>query len=192
MQTAIIFLEVTIAYIFLLTAWKYWKLTIRDAVRDELFDLRDAWRNHWVDAHKDLNDPYYGYIRNRINAYLRYTAQWRLLDTWHMAKNQNRINQVVCEYQARHNPEPPPPNEEILSVATDIRKKAIDALRTYMIVTSVLLSPIVLIATVVIAIKTFTWDMALSKAVVWIGEKTSIGNSRIVDNAVTVGDFNFA
>ena len=192
MQAAIIFLEITIAYILLLVAWKHWKLTMRDLARDELFDLRDNWRDYWVNANKDLNDPYYGYIRNRINAYLRYTAQWRLLDTWHMAKNQNRINQVVCEYQACHNPEPPPPSKEILSVAQDIRKKAIDAMRVYMITTSVLLSPIVLIVTVVITVKTFTWDMALSKAVFWIGEKTSIGNSRIVDNAVMVGDFNFA
>ena len=38
-----------IALLLLLLAWRNWKATARDAVRDTIIDLRDEWRNYYVD-----------------------------------------------------------------------------------------------------------------------------------------------
>ena len=87
-------------------AWRLWKRVVRDMVRDSLFDLRDNWRKYWVDRKMRLDDPFYGYVRNQINAYLRYTAQWRMLDTWYIVRHLDRIEPIAREYRARNTPEP--------------------------------------------------------------------------------------
>lgn len=72
-------LEILIAFVTLVAAWRCWKKTARAAVRDRLFDLRDELRNHYVEVGLDMNDGVYELIRGRINKLLRYTKDMRMI-----------------------------------------------------------------------------------------------------------------
>lgn len=66
-------------FVVLCLAWRQWKISMRDIVRDRLFELRDEWRNHYVENGLDMTDGAYAEIRDLINCMLRYTKQMRMI-----------------------------------------------------------------------------------------------------------------
>ena len=176
----------------LFAAWRLWKRVVRDMVRDSLFDLRDNWRDHWVLRHKDLADPFYGYVRDRVNGYLRYTAQWRVLDTWYIVRHLDEIAPVAKEYSARKMPEPAAPDSEASELAAKIRADSIQAMRAYMMLTSVLICPLVVVAIAVMLVKTLTWDRSIRKALELVSSRIRAGDERTIESAVTIGNLNIA
>ena len=176
----------------LFAAWRLWKRVVRDMVRDSLFDLRDNWRDHWVMGNKDLAHPFYGYVRNQINSYLRYTAQWRVLDTWYIVRHIDEIAPIAKEYSARKMPEPAAPDSGALDLAAKIRADSIQAMRAYMMLTSVLLCPVVVIVFAGILLKTFAWDRSIRRALEWVSARILVDDERTIESAVTIGNFNMA
>jgi hypothetical protein len=73
-----------ILFIFLLmAAWNYVILPSNlDSSRDQLFDLRDELRAHFIEKGWDISLSKYGETRAAINGYLRFideTSIWRLM-----------------------------------------------------------------------------------------------------------------
>ena len=192
MQNAMTYILFAFWLAVLFAAWRLWKRVVRDMVRDSLFDLRDNWRDHWVMENKDLANPFYGYVRNQINGYLRYTAQWRVLDTWYIVRHIDKIVPVAKEYSARKMPEPAAPDSDASKLAAKIRTDSIQAMRAYMMLTSVLLCPVVAIVFAGVLLKTFAWDHSIRKALDFVGSKIPVGDERMIESAVTIGNFNFA
>lgn len=182
----------TIWLVALMAAWRLWKRTLRDDARDRLFDLRDEWRTYWVDSGLDMSHPHYGYTRNEINSFLRSTAQWRMLDSWYIAKNRKRIDAVVSEYRQRRRAEPAAPDAETERISRRMRGEAVDVLRAYMLLTSVALFPLVVLVFAALAVKTLTWNSALRRALLWVGDAVHVGRSSVIENAVVIGDGQFA
>lgn len=185
-------IQFTVWLVAFMAVWRLWKRTVRDSVRDRLFDLRDEWRAHWADAGLDMSHPHYGYMRNEINSYLRSTAQWRMLDSWYLAKNQKRINAVVAEYRQRRKVVPAAPDSETSAMAVRMRADAVESLRAYMLLTSVAIFPLVVVVFAALAVKTLTWDSALRRAVAWVGNAVHVGRSSVIENAVLIGDGQFS
>lgn len=192
MQNAMTYILFAFWLAVLFAAWRLWKRVVRDMVRDSLFDLRDNWRDHWVMENKDLANPFYGYVRNQINGYLRYTAQWRVLDTWYIVRHIDKIAPVAKEYSARKMPEPAAPDSDASKLAAKIRTDSIQAMRAYMMLTSVLLCPVVAIVFAGVLLKTFAWDRSIRKALDFVGSKIPVGDERMIESAVTIGNFNLA
>lgn len=178
----------TIWLVALMAVWRLWKRTVRDDVRDHLFDLRDEWRAYWAEKGLDMSHPYYGYTRNEINSFLRSTASWRMLDSWYIAKHSRRIDAVVSEYRQHRKVEPAAPNAEACETARRMRAESVEFLRAYMLLTSVSMFPLVVIVFAVLAIKTLTWNNALRRAIVWVGDAVHIGRRSVIENAVAIGD----
>ena len=193
MQNMITFISFAFWLSVLFATWRLWKRVVRDMVRDTLFDVRDTWREHWIKTGNALDDPFYGYVRRRINGYLRYTAQWRMLDTWYIVRHIDKIEPIAKEYRARKMPEPAAPNKETLELAAKMRMDSIKALQAYMMLTSVLLCPIfVLVAFVMLLKKAFAWTPSINKAFDWISSKIQAVNERMIESAVTIGNFSIA
>ncbi len=193
MQNMITFISFAFWLAVLFATWRLWKRVIRDMVRDTLFDLRDSWRMHWIKTGNALDDPFYGYVRRQINGYLRYTAQWRMLDTWYIVRHIDEIEPIAREYRARKMPEPAAPNKETQELAAKMRINSIETLRAYMLLTSVLFCPIVaVVALVMMLMKTFDWASANNKALDWVSSKIPAGNERLIESAVTIGNFGIA
>jgi len=56
--------------------WKFMlKPSLLDATRDQLFDLRESVREHYINTGKGLTDPSYIALRGLLNAHLRFTEQ---------------------------------------------------------------------------------------------------------------------
>lgn len=193
MQNMITFISFAFWLAVLFATWRLWKRVVRDMARDTLFDLRDKWREHWIKTGKALDDPFYGYVRKQINGYLRYTAQWRMLDTWYIVWHIDEIEPIAKEYRAHKTPEPNAPDKETLELAAKTRTDSIEALRAYMLLTSVLLFPIVAVVTFVMMIrKTFALAPSVNKALDFVSSKIPAGNERTIESAVTIGNFNIA
>ena len=192
MQNTTTFILFSFWLMALFTAWRLWKRVVRDMVRDTLFDLRDAWREHWINCGMDLNNPFYGHVRTQINDYLRCTAQWRMLDTWHIVRHLDKIESVAKEYRARNAPTPLAPDGATSELADKTRRDSVQALRAYMLLTSVSLCPIVAIVFAVILAKTFAWDSSVRKALEWTSAKIPAGDERAIESAVTIGNLNIA
>lgn len=70
----------TLAGFWLLTvAWSCWKTTLRDSARDDLFELRDEWREFWVSGGRDMDSVMYRRVREYLNQYLRFTKSLRFV-----------------------------------------------------------------------------------------------------------------
>lgn len=67
-----------IAFVLLIVSWRCWKKTARACVRDQLFELRDEWRMHYVENGLDMEDCAYAQIRSLLNGMLRYTKSMRM------------------------------------------------------------------------------------------------------------------
>ena len=192
MQNAMTYMLFAFWLAVLFAAWRLWTRVVRDMVRDALFDLRDNWRKHWVEGNKRLDDPFYGYVRSQINAYLHYTAQWRMLDTWHLVRHLDQIEPVAREYRARKMPEPAAPDKAAAELAAKLREDSIQAMRAYMLLTSVALCPVVAAALTVAVLKTFAWDGSVRRALEWVGAKLRVGDERTIESAVTIGNMSLA
>lgn len=192
MQNAMTYMLFAFWLAVLFAAWRLWKRVVRDMVRDSLFDLRDNWRKHWVEGNKRLDDPFYGYVRNQINGYLHYTAQWRMLDTWYLVRHLDKIEPVAREYRARKMPAPAAPDKASAELADKLRADSIQAMRAYMMLTSVALCPVVIVATAAMLMKTLAWDGAIRRALEWAGNRTKAGDERMIESAVTIGNLSVA
>jgi len=73
--------------IVIIVSWGAWKKTARAVVRDRLFELRDEWRDHYVDNGLDMQDGTYSDIRDLINGLLRYTKRMRMIGFAYFAAN---------------------------------------------------------------------------------------------------------
>jgi len=93
----------TLAGFWLLTiAWGCWKNTLRDLVRDDLFDLRDEWRDFWIATGRDTNGVMYKRVREYLNQYLRYTKSLRFVGLVYIVvktKTDNHFIERLCSEQ---------------------------------------------------------------------------------------------
>ena len=77
-------ISILISFTLLTIAWHCWKITLRDWVRDRLFDLRDEWRTYWVATGRDMNAKTYKDVRDYLNNYLRYTNDLRFVTLFYL------------------------------------------------------------------------------------------------------------
>jgi len=145
-----------IALLLLLLAWRNWKATARDAVRDTIIDLRDEWRNYYVDNNFDMRDGCYADMRDLLNGMLRYTKRMRMIGYFYFAV---KIDKAVVEnFQNRQqtilaNVEP-----QIADKAKLIRRKASEAILAYMAATSLgFISAVVLMTIYLLPSKIINW-----------------------------------
>lgn len=62
--------------LLIMVTWKFMlKPSLLDSTRDQLFDLRESVREHYIKTGKGLSDPSYVALRNLLNAHLRFTEQ---------------------------------------------------------------------------------------------------------------------
>lgn len=127
-------LLIFVGFIALIVSWKAWKKTARAVVRDRLFELRDEWRNHYVDNNLDMLDGTYSDIRDLINGMLRYTKRMRMIGFIYFAahisgdevkKSTSRIDTSIGKV-----------NGPTHDLACRIRQQASEAVLFYMASTS--------------------------------------------------------
>lgn len=121
-------------FIVLIVSWRAWKKTARATVRDRLFELRDEWRNHYVDRDLDMADGTYAEIRNLINCMLRYTKRMRMIGFIYFAANIS--DDDVRESASRIEASIEKANGPTRELALRIRRQASESVLLYMASTS--------------------------------------------------------
>jgi len=138
----------TLGGVWLLTiAWGCWKTTLRDSIRDDLFDLRDEWREFWIATGNDMNSVMYKRVREYLNQYLRYTKSLRFVGLVYIVfKTDRRLVERLCSDQ---NNLFVTGDLEVDAEIRKIRHRATRSVQAYMCGTTlVLLLPLLVIALV--------------------------------------------
>lgn len=133
-----------VGLLILRVAWGAWKSTCRDVARDKLFDLRDEWREFFVSNGLSMELPEYAKVRGMINDYLRYTARFRLVGLVYTAFVAPR--ELYIEAAERIEEEFRSPDPKIAAQINRIRQRAVRAVQEYMVLTSLLLVPLLIVA----------------------------------------------
>lgn len=124
--------------------WGTWKNTQRDIARDKLFDLRDEWRTFFIENGFSMSCPEYARVRVMINDYLRYTARFRLVGLLFVACC---VPRKICMEMAERTKRELDSNDlRISKEIAVIRSKAVSAIQKYMLYTSLLLFPCIIVA----------------------------------------------
>jgi hypothetical protein len=147
-------------FTLLVVSWKFWKRTFRDSVRDDLFDIRDKWRRFWIDGGRSLSNPAYARFRGEINVYLRYTSTYRFSDLLYVYKHKRCIKTVLNEAECHE----PSADQETIDQIRRLRAKAILSLQAYMVGTSILIFPVLLLTLVAAIVKRISLAVSFCKS----------------------------
>ena len=79
MKDAFVLVYLLFSLYVMCSVWKCLKATLRDSLRDTLFDLRDEWRNFYVDNRLDMRDGAYEALRDMLNSQIRNTQELRFI-----------------------------------------------------------------------------------------------------------------
>lgn len=168
-----------IGFVILLAAWSFWKRSFRDFIRDELFDMRDAWRRFWLESGRDLADPAYGAFRHEINCYLRYTSTYRFSDLVYVSRNCGKIKAIM----ASRGEQEITGDNEVVQEMKRLRKEAIDSLQVYMVATSIFIVPVLVLTIGVVFMENLTLAASFIKTTVDLANKVSIGRPETIMQA---------
>ena len=162
-------------------AWRMWRGTCRDIARDELFDLRDAWRTYWVSKELSMDSPEYANVRLMLNDYLRYTNSFRFSGLVFCSRRmseetRNYIHEECNRVFSSNNP-------EIKAEIDRIRKCASGAIQKYMLFTTILFVPMVVLA-LFILMKRRMLDGLISVVRLHVSERCSPIHAETIECAV--------
>lgn len=133
-------METIIALIVLMpllwSAWHAWRTTMRDYVRDRLFELRDEWRASWLAAGLDMRTPAYADVRDYINAALRYTSRFRMVELMYYAVKLPRLPAGTLDLRMARTG-----RRDLDGLALSMCHRTVRLIQLYMLVTSLLLVP---------------------------------------------------
>jgi D-alanyl-lipoteichoic acid acyltransferase DltB (MBOAT superfamily) len=178
-------ISILISFTLLTIAWHCWKITLRDWVRDRLFDLRDEWRTYWVATGRDMNAKTYKDVRDYLNNYLRYTNDLRFVTLFYL-KIKNPLLQVIT---ADHNKLFATPDADLSAVIQKIRLRAAFAVQAYMCFTSLLAVGILFIAIVSLFPLLIRHPIkAAMSAVMKLSTRFKVIASQRIDAAVKIAD----
>lgn len=157
-----IYLSLLIGLIALFAAWASWKDVNAEIARDKLFDLRDEWRVFWSKTGRSFDEPIYGQVRERLNQHLRYTKTFRFVVLLYYIFRFKRVLRIGKSIPVLSFPQDSRINEEVKSISN----RAIDAIRVYMLLSSLFLFPVIAgICVYLIVKRTLAVTMALEKIV---------------------------
>ncbi len=161
-------------------AWHSWKHTMRDYVRDQLFILRDEWRDHWVENGLDMKNPAYANVRDYINCCLRYTKHFRLVELFYYAHHKARVR--TADDDARFFKTG---RRDLDALAQTLRHRAIRQIQLYMVTTSLIMLPASVFAFFEIIVVQFrrpfsSAKKSVGKTVDWL----SATNRKTIEKAV--------
>lgn len=131
----------------LFAAWRAWRTTMRDYVRDQLFELRDEWREKWLAPGLDMREHAYADVRDYVNAALRYTSEFRMVELIYYAARLPRHPAGKLEMMVARTG-----RRDVDALAVSICHRTVRLLQLYMIATSMLLIPTILLALATIAL----------------------------------------
>lgn len=157
-----IYLSLLIGLVALFAAWGSWKDVNAEITRDMLFDLRDEWRVFWSETGRSFDEPIYGQVRERLNQHLRYTKTFRFVGLLYCIFRFKRVLRIGKSIPVLSFPQDSRIDEEVKSIS----KRAIDAIRGYMILSSLFLFPVLVGTCVYLIVKqTGAVKMVLEKSV---------------------------
>ena len=166
------YISLLIALFALFAAWRSWKGVAAEVTRDMLFDLRDEWRVFWAKTGRPFDEPVYAQVRERLNRHLRYTRTFRLVGLLYYAWRYEEVMRIARAIPPLAFPEDPGIDGEIKS----IENRAIDAIRGYMLLSSILLFPVAVGAVVyMVAKKTTAMRKAFDKSVEKVPVRLGLG-----------------
>ena len=133
-----------VTLIVLRLAWGAWKSTLRDIVRDRLFDLRDEWREFFVKNGLSMELPEYARVRDFLNHYLRYSCRLRLVGLLYTARF--APSRLLADTASKIDEDLYSSNPMVAKEIARIRREAVRAVQEYMVLTSLLLVPLLALA----------------------------------------------
>lgn len=143
------YISLLIGLVALFAAWRSWKDVVAEATRDMLFDLRDEWRVFWTKTGRSFDEPIYAQVRERLNRHLRYTRTFRLVGLLYYSFHLDEVRRLAHAIPVLSFPEDSRIDKEIKSIAD----RAVDAIRGYMLLTSLLLFPVAIGVVVYMVVK---------------------------------------
>ena len=127
-------LETLVGFYLLTFAWRFWKDTALDMVRDRLFDLRDEWGNHYISRGLDFHDGAYGKMREMLNKQLAYTRTMRFVGFMYFVTHVDK--QIVDGFDAERERFFVACDAQTRRLVESIRRRASEAILIYMLATS--------------------------------------------------------
>ncbi len=132
MMTSLVSMLIGLA--FLLLAWRSWQVTMLDATRDRLFDLRDGLRDTFAGRADGLHNRIYLELRELVNAHLRSTEDVRFVGFVWFARllTPELVRHISRAIDARFVTDDP----ELAALVQQTRRAAARAMQKYMLCTS--------------------------------------------------------
>lgn len=117
-----------------------WRLMIRKTIldhhRDALFDLRDELRQSFLQHDWDIGSDFYRKLRHIINGYLRYTENFSFMQFTYLESEVKKSPQLQAMLKGEFERNFSSLTPEQMEYATAFRKRALDVMVSYMIVSS--------------------------------------------------------
>lgn len=122
--------------LLLMASWSAFKRSLLDHTRDELFDLRDGLREHFLAKGIVLDHPVYLELRRLLNIYIRFAQEVRFVGMVYFVGRARReqIERIKAEMDERFQTDDP----ELARYVEDIRVQAAAVIRTHMVMSSTL------------------------------------------------------
>ena len=174
-----------ISFLALVISWKFWKRTIRDSVRDDLFDVRDEWRSYWISHGLDLANPSYAKFRSEINCYLRFTSTYRFSDILYVAQNSKRIKSALGTERDSNIRL----NQETLDFMRNLNGRAFTCLQAYMVLTSILIIPTLALVPVFACVKRISIAVSFARSTVKLAQTTPYFRPELIRQAAHLNPF---
>lgn len=136
-------------FLLLFVLPKAWETTVLGSVRDELFDLREDLRQHFIDTGRPLDHPLYINLRSLLNSYIRFleiNSIWWVIG-FQRSKHQNPDDLAILNeeienlYKTKH--------EDLKELTAKTRKKSVELVQTYMVTSSLWFLIVVLMFTLI-------------------------------------------
>lgn len=129
--------QIALSILTLYLAWLGWKTLALDNCRDQLFDIRQQLRQHFLERGEQLDHPVYQSLRDMLNSHIRFTEDFSLTNVviiLHALKKANAALAVPQEYLNR--------TSQFNDIICHTREESLRVLGKYLVQTSVILSTI--------------------------------------------------
>lgn len=132
-------LETLLLFLLLIIAWRGYKKSMRDLMRDQIFKARDSWRVFYTEHGYAFDDEVYSNTRTFINACLHNIGRFRLSSFFFFA---SQMTPELKQYMKDKAQPPAGAKADVLKKASAVENDVVDWLVVYMAATTLWFFPV--------------------------------------------------
>lgn len=183
----LVIMETILFLVLLLVAWKAWKKTMKECAKDDFTSLMKEWLTFHEEMGYALDSHTYRNMHTMLNNYLAHVSEFRLIGmlSFVFLVDQETMKELRGKQEKLFRTN----DREIALKMNAIRHRAVRTVQVYMLSTSVVFIPIVLLATLATGVMLFKRPLlALKRGAARVVDGMRITTSATIEiNAYSTG-----